>query len=248
MPDDIDEPSIGIREYQALEDSHAHDYHQILLPLHGTLGMATGGTEGLAGGNAGVVIPRASTHRFWCEDRCQFLVIDLPAEALDIPSQGQSGFFSLSPALQHLTRFAELAVRENRYEDIRPLIVPLVTSVLKSDGFAREHQTVAQLSAACSLIDTHFAEALTYEIVAERCGLSVSRLLGLFKRWMNCTPSDYLAAVRLKEARRLLMESDHSIAGIAHRCGFSEQSALTRAFKRQLGITPGQFRYPKHKQ
>ncbi|RED49115.1 helix-turn-helix transcriptional regulator [Aestuariispira insulae] len=242
MPDEIDEPHIGIREYHALEDSHAHDYHQILLPLRGTLGMETGGREGLAGGNAGVVIPRSATHRFWCEDKSQFLVIDLPAESLEIPKKSQSGFFSLSPALQHLTRFAELAVRENRYEDIRPLIIPLVTQVLKSDGFARDHQMVAQLSAACALIDRHFAEPLSYEVIADKSGLSVSRLISLFKRWMNCTPADYLSAVRLKEARQLLQASGHSIAEISHRCGFSEQSALTRAFKRQFGITPAAFR------
>ncbi|MEE4278779.1 MAG: helix-turn-helix domain-containing protein [Halieaceae bacterium] len=43
-------------------------------------------------------------------------------------------------------------------------------------------------------------------------------------------------------ARRLLRESDYSLAEIAFLTGFSEQSAFTRAFKRWAGQTPRSYR------
>ena len=43
-------------------------------------------------------------------------------------------------------------------------------------------------------------------------------------------------------AKRLLQETDFSLIEVAFMTGFSEQSALTRAFKRWVGRTPGAFR------
>ncbi len=46
-------------------------------------------------------------------------------------------------------------------------------------------------------------------------------------------------------AARLLAETDHPIAEIAHSCGFYDHSALTRAFRSATCLTPTQFRAAK---
>jgi len=51
-----------------------------------------------------------------------------------------------------------------------------------------------------------------------------------------------LLHVRLAEAARLLKHSDESIAAIARRVGFSDQSYFDRCFKRAFAQTPRQFR------
>ena len=43
-------------------------------------------------------------------------------------------------------------------------------------------------------------------------------------------------------AKRLLRETEFSLIEVAFMTGFSEQSALTRAFKRWVGSTPGAYR------
>lgn len=53
---------------------------------------------------------------------------------------------------------------------------------------------------------------------------------------------DLVAEARRRLARKLLRQSDYSLAEIAFLTGFSEQSAFTRAFKRREGVTPRTFR------
>ncbi|MEC7258866.1 MAG: helix-turn-helix transcriptional regulator, partial [Pseudomonadota bacterium] len=56
------------------------------------------------------------------------------------------------------------------------------------------------------------------------------------------TFQDLVAEARRQLARKLLRQSDYSLSEIAFLTGFSEQSAFTRAFKRDEGLTPRAYR------
>ena len=56
------------------------------------------------------------------------------------------------------------------------------------------------------------------------------------------TPHRYLLSRRIERARRLLAETNMSIAQIAYLCGFSSQAHLTIAFRKLSGHTPGGYR------
>ena len=70
----------------------------------------------------------------------------------------------------------------------------------------------------------------------------MSRFHATFRRETGDTPADRLAATRLDRAEDLLRETRLSIAEIALAVGFSDQSALTRSFRRRRGTTPAAFR------
>ena len=71
---------------------------------------------------------------------------------------------------------------------------------------------------------------LTVAGLALRAGLSTSRLHALFLKEVGATPHAWISERRLTLARQLLADSTHSIAEIAYRAGYADQSALTRAF------------------
>ncbi len=52
----------------------------------------------------------------------------------------------------------------------------------------------------------------------------------------------HVGELRLDRALGALASSDQPIAGIAQDCGYSDQSALTRALKRRHGVTPAAYR------
>jgi AraC family transcriptional regulator len=58
------------------------------------------------------------------------------------------------------------------------------------------------------------------------------------------SPHQYLIQVRVNNARSLLSagSGERSLAEVASAVGFSDQSHLTRHFKRIVGVTPKQFR------
>jgi AraC-like DNA-binding protein len=61
-----------------------------------------------------------------------------------------------------------------------------------------------------------------------------------FRRELGVTPHAYLIGVRTERAARLLMHGG-AIADVAAEAGFSDQSHLTRHFKRRFGMTPRSF-------
>jgi AraC-like DNA-binding protein len=64
----------------------------------------------------------------------------------------------------------------------------------------------------------------------------------IFRRDTGVSPSQYLTAVRLFEAKRLLLSTSFSVADIACRVGYSAIGTFTTRFTRLVGLSPGQYR------
>jgi AraC family transcriptional regulator len=85
--------------------------------------------------------------------------------------------------------------------------------------------TLAQLAAVVRLNPYHFARQ--------------------FKAATGLPPHQYVIARRVERARQLLQAGTGlSLAEVALRAGFSDQSQFCHHFKRLVGVTPGQFRTP----
>jgi AraC family transcriptional regulator len=78
--------------------------------------------------------------------------------------------------------------------------------------------------------------------VAEACELSVSHFARAFAVTFRQPPHKWLTERRVEKAKDLMINSRASLADIAIQCGFADQSALIRSFKRLSGVTPGQWR------
>jgi AraC-like DNA-binding protein len=76
--------------------------------------------------------------------------------------------------------------------------------------------------------------------LAALCGVSRFQLLRGFAREIGITPHAYLVQRRVRLARRLLANGQ-TPSQTALQAGFADQSHMTRAFVRQLGITPARY-------
>jgi transcriptional regulator GlxA family with amidase domain len=67
-----------------------------------------------------------------------------------------------------------------------------------------------------------------------------------FQRWFRAetgtSPGRYVERTRVEAARRMLEQTDEGLSSIAHRCGFGTVETLHRAFRRLVGLTPGEYR------
>ncbi|HCF28626.1 MAG TPA: AraC family transcriptional regulator [Cyanobacteria bacterium UBA11049] len=90
-------------------------------------------------------------------------------------------------------------------------------------------------------INEHLHQDLKLTELAALVQVSPYHFLRLFKQSMGLTPHQYILQRRIEKARFLLQYSELSIAEVALRVGFCDQSHLTQCFKRIVGITPKQF-------
>lgn len=100
----------------------------------------------------------------------------------------------------------------------------------------------SHVRAACRYIRQHYAEPLTVDGLAAHLSLNKNHLIRLFNTTLNTTPNRYLNDVRLRNARQMLLQTDHSVQHVAHRCGFPTVSYFIKRFKERFGESPTTFR------
>jgi AraC family transcriptional regulator len=79
------------------------------------------------------------------------------------------------------------------------------------------------------------------ELAAE-VGVHPAHLARCFRREYGQTVGEYARALRLEWAAEQLALDDASLAEIALRAGFADQSHFTRSFRQHAGVTPGRYR------
>jgi AraC family transcriptional regulator len=99
-----------------------------------------------------------------------------------------------------------------------------------------------QMRRATEFLAAHLDGNIALQQVAEACELSVSHFARAFKKTFRRPPHNWLIQRRVEKARDLMTNSRLPLADIASRCGFADQSALNRAFKRIHGVSPGIWR------
>ena len=99
-----------------------------------------------------------------------------------------------------------------------------------------------QMRRATELLEAHLEGDITLQKVAEACELSVSHFARAFKTTFRRPPYRWLIERRVDRARDLMTNTRLPLVDIAARCGFADQSALNRSFKRIHGVTPGIWR------
>jgi AraC-like DNA-binding protein len=86
------------------------------------------------------------------------------------------------------------------------------------------------------------AHGWTLESLAHDVGLSRSVLAERFAQFVGQPPMQYLTNWRMQLAANQLLSGTDSVATIADRVGYESEAAFSRAFKKTVGVPPGQWR------
>jgi AraC family transcriptional regulator len=78
--------------------------------------------------------------------------------------------------------------------------------------------------------------------LAKESGYSRAHFLRMFRAATGLTPHQYVLEMRLSTAQELLRQSKLSLADVALKCGFSSQTHMNDVFRKQLGVTPQEYR------
>jgi AraC family transcriptional regulator len=95
---------------------------------------------------------------------------------------------------------------------------------------------------AISFIWEGYSRPLSLNEIAESAALSRFYFARKFRHATGLTPGRFLAAVRMSEAKRMLLSTSMTITDIAFAVGYNSLGSFTNHFTDSVGVSPGRFR------
>ena len=116
---------------------------------------------------------------------------------------------------------------------------PLASNALQLIAADGQQQRMANV---LDYMHLHFREEIAMQELARRAALSLGAFHRFFKRHALCTPSVYLARLRIGRACQQLIQTRHGIAAIAQEAGYRNLAHFNRQFRADKQMTPRTFR------
>lgn len=200
------------------------------------------------------------------DDISEVLHMYLPANPFSVLQAGENSPGTLNAQLRYhagfhdllIERIADCILMEIRQETstgrilIESLASGLAARLLQCYSKVADNRPAVRsahnrladrrLQQVLQFIEAHIEDNITVEQLASLACLSQFHFARAFKAATGKSPYQHVTERRLGRAKALLMESDRSLADIAHACGFSSPGNFWRAFRRATGATPGRYR------
>mgnify|MGYP002709053921 FL=1 len=91
-------------------------------------------------------------------------------------------------------------------------------------------------------MQTHLAEEISLNLLAEAFHLSPQYISQLFKSEIGVNFLTYLTNLRMERAKKLLLSTALAVSEVAEQSGYGDYRVFTKAFKKSEGVTPSQYR------
>ena len=139
---------------------------------------------------------------------------------------------------EYAQKIEQLSRTEQSAELMREIFVGYCSLVQQHTlkNYSRTVQT------AVLLIDSDLSANLTLHSLAANLGVSAGYLSAVFKQETGQTLTAYIRSRRMQHARHLLCTTELQIGTIALHCGIPDLHYFSKLFKKETGLTPGQYR------
>lgn len=125
---------------------------------------------------------------------------------------------------------------------LEALTLELLVEVLRRQRKHDERRTPKWLDDVKQILHSNFAEPPSLNSLADAVGVHPVHLVRVFRKFQNCTVSEYIRQLRIEQARQKILSSNESLVEIALSTGFADQTHFSRSFKQITGMTPSEFR------
>jgi AraC-like DNA-binding protein len=224
---------------------HRHDgSNELIMVLNGKLRVVTDECELIIEGGTAVVYPSMCWHE-------EFSIPEDPCTTIFFEFKGDMGKLiytvkDYSGRMGIMARWV-LEDRFSSYNHAAALMDSSFEALMQEFVRCREtsgHGAFLDNMRAFMIanIDTH----LTIDILARRAAMSKFHFIRTYKHLSGLTPMDDLRAVRVENAKHLLLSTELPLKRIAEQNGFANEFHFTRIFKSLTGTAPSRFRKTGH--
>ncbi|MDE6054476.1 MAG: AraC family transcriptional regulator [Lachnospiraceae bacterium] len=114
-----------------------------------------------------------------------------------------------------------------------------VFRIVENKGNSRNNSTIEKIQ---KYIQSNLHEQLNLSNIAALVSYNETYVSRLFKQNTGMKISDYILQERLSKAKQLLSTTEQSINTIAENCGFDSIHYFSYTFKKNMGISPSDYR------
>ncbi len=225
-------------------ERHSHRGIELLYIAAGSCIMIPEKAEMMSGRTGDIfVIPPHASHERNASENCKSYFVVFEQE----PPGFVSNWRKINTANDPLIRqwFENLASLNNIYapDEAAAILQALLLRIGKIE-YSEQALSKAHpgLKKACSYINMHYGEKISVRDIAGIAGVSPNHLNYLFQANFGTGPLRYLNDVRMKIARKLLLNRFYNISEVAQLCGFQNVHYFSRAFKLFHSVTPSAYR------
>ncbi len=133
-------------------------------------------------------------------------------------------------------------IKIENYEQLRKWFIDKVTQACRNITMKREEQTSGLICKAKKYIEENYHRDISLDDVSRIVDISPYYFSKLFKEETGENFIEYLTNLRINKAKDLLMHSGLNIKNICVDTGYSDPNYFSRIFKKQVGVTPTEFR------
>ena len=101
---------------------------------------------------------------------------------------------------------------------------------------------VRAVKRAIDTMRTNLGDSLTIDDLARSAMFSKFHFTRVFQRVTGVSPGRFLSAMRLEEAKRLLLTTSLTVADISHRVGYNSVGTFSSRFRHSVGVSPTTYR------
>jgi two-component system response regulator YesN len=181
----------------------------------------------------------------WMVDNYSDHIMDIKLKVLEfVLFAEKKAFLSGGMTYYFLYRkdYLPTIIEMDNFEQLRKWFIDKVTQACKNIITKRDEQTSGLISKAKAYIDENYNKDISLDDVSRSIDISPYYFSKLFKDGTGVNFIEYLTNIRIERAKKLLLNSDMNIKNICLDTGYSDPNYFSRIFKRQVGVTPTDFR------
>lgn len=183
-------------------------------------------------------------HRILNNLPAQFILQKLTADdALNLWNLLAESIHEFLPGTEALTDITPLSADDlvEKFGSLRMMCQYLVAQLAEPedqrDGSANQH-----FKRLLQFVDAHYTQSLNLQELCDQYFINVSYCCELFRKETQMTFTQYITRLRMDLARELLMSTSLPLKEICERIGYNDYFYFNKAFKKNIGCTPSEYR------
>ena len=225
--------------------THIHQFAEIAIVTDGEIEITSSGKCELATACDVAIIPPFTPHSFRTLHHANVWIAVFSPSFFDVMlsdiNNRSKNVFKASAELFSYIK-ARLVSEERNIYSIKSSILAIGEEFIRKTEKEKDCPPASVLPKLFLYLEENFKEDLSLKSVSSAIGYSESYISHALADIPEMNFSSLLSGIRIEAAKKLLIQRDVPISGIALECGFGTERSFHRAFAKLVGMTPLEYR------